>query len=343
MNAREWGADEVPLAGRPLGGVACVVPSPAPGGGVQGRGGGRRAGEDARRRRPRRRRLPARRPRGGSRSCSSARPTTARSRRPACALASHGYVVVLQDTRGRYASEGSSIPSATRGATATTRSSGRRRLPYSDGKVGMFGGSYVGATQMLAAAAHAARTSWPSSRYVTGSEYYEGWTYQSGALMQWFASTWASILAEDTDARRPPRAARNGGTGWSLCPSSPSGSSDPAPAADLAPYYRDWVPARDERRLLAAGEGQGPLQGDAGEGAARRRLARSLPEGLHRELPRSSRAGGDPRGAERPASAPRPLVPRAHVRGREDRRRGLRPGRLVRRRKPRPSSGSTTP
>ena len=50
----------------------------------------------------------------------------------------------------------SSTRSATRPPTATTPWSGRPRCPYSNGKVGMFGGSYVGATQMLAADGEAA-------------------------------------------------------------------------------------------------------------------------------------------------------------------------------------------
>ena len=48
----------------------------------------------------------------------------------------------------------------------------------------MFGSSYVGATQMLAAMAAPPhlKAIFP---YVTASEYYDGWTYQNGALMQW--------------------------------------------------------------------------------------------------------------------------------------------------------------
>jgi len=42
----------------------------------------------------------------------------------------------------------------------------------------MFGGSYVGATQMLAASARPPHlvAVFP---YVTAAEYYEGWTYQA--------------------------------------------------------------------------------------------------------------------------------------------------------------------
>jgi hypothetical protein len=154
-------------------------------------------------------------------------------------LASHGYVVVLQDTRGRYASEGEFYPFRDEGRDGYDTVEWAAALPYSDGSVGMFGGSYVGATQMLAAAARPPHLQ-AIFPYVTASEYYEGWTYQSGALMQWFASTWASILAEDTSRRKA--ASRSRWRDWvEPLPVDAFRLLDPSPAADLAPYYRDWV------------------------------------------------------------------------------------------------------
>ena len=67
-------------------------------------------------------------------------------------LASHGYVVVLQDTRGRYASEGEFYPFLYESQDGYDTIEWAAALDCSDGRVGMFGGSYVGATQMLAAA-----------------------------------------------------------------------------------------------------------------------------------------------------------------------------------------------
>jgi putative CocE/NonD family hydrolase len=154
-------------------------------------------------------------------------------------LASHGYVVVLQDTRGRYASEGEFYPFRNEGRDGFDTVEWAAALPYSDGQVGMFGSSYVGATQMLAAAERPPHLQ-AIFPVVTGSEYYEGWTYQSGALMQWFASTWASILTEDTERRNA--ASRSRWRDWvEPLPVESFRLLDPAPAADLAPYYRDWV------------------------------------------------------------------------------------------------------
>ncbi len=65
-------------------------------------------------------------------------------------LSTHGYVVVVQDTRGRYASDGVAVPhdEATDGYDSIEWVAA---LPYVDGKVGMYGGSYLATTQLMAA------------------------------------------------------------------------------------------------------------------------------------------------------------------------------------------------
>ena len=154
-------------------------------------------------------------------------------------LASNGYVVVLQDTRGRFDSGGEFYPFRNESADGYDTVEWAAALPYADGKVGMFGGSYVGATQMLAAMAKPPHLV-AIQPYVTASEYYEGWTYQGGALMQWFTSSWATGLAEDTLQRSA--AARAAPPAW--VETLPVGSYrllDPPPVSELAPYYRDWL------------------------------------------------------------------------------------------------------
>jgi putative CocE/NonD family hydrolase len=154
-------------------------------------------------------------------------------------LASHGYVVVLQDTRGRYASEGEFYPFRHEARDGYDTVEWAAALPQGNGQVGMFGGSYVGATQMLAASAvppHLVAI-FP---YVTASEYYEGWTYQSGAFMQWFTSTWASGLAQDTARREAADPARM--SDWiTTLPIERFPLLEVPPAARLASYYREWV------------------------------------------------------------------------------------------------------
>src|SRR5262249_61030170 len=69
--------------------------------------------------------------------------------------AARGYVVVVQDTRGRYAGEGGWYTFKNEADDGYDTVEWAAALPYADGKVGMFGGFYVGATQFWAEIAHA--------------------------------------------------------------------------------------------------------------------------------------------------------------------------------------------
>jgi putative CocE/NonD family hydrolase len=74
----------------------------------------------------------------------------ARASREFGELARRGYAVVIQDTRGRYMSDGVAQPhdEAQDGFDTIAWVA---QLPYVNGKVGMFGGSYLASTQLLAA------------------------------------------------------------------------------------------------------------------------------------------------------------------------------------------------
>lgn len=62
-----------------------------------------------------------------------------------------GYVVVAQDVRGRFDSEGAFVPVAQEMADGEDTIDWIVRQPWSDGQVGMFGGSYPGIAQWRAA------------------------------------------------------------------------------------------------------------------------------------------------------------------------------------------------
>jgi len=154
-------------------------------------------------------------------------------------LASHGYIVVLQDTRGRYESGGMFYPFRNESSDGYDTVEWAANLDQSNGNVGMFGGSYVGATQMLAAMAHPPhlKAIFP---YVTASEYYDGWTYQSGVLMQWFASSWTSILAIDTLRRHAENSRAS--TEWiKILPLQSYPILKTTGPTELAPYFKDWL------------------------------------------------------------------------------------------------------
>ncbi len=67
-------------------------------------------------------------------------------------LVQNGYAVKIQDVRGRFASEGEFYPLLYEAEDGYDTVEWAAQLPYSSGKVGMFGLSYYGFTQLLAAA-----------------------------------------------------------------------------------------------------------------------------------------------------------------------------------------------
>jgi putative CocE/NonD family hydrolase len=157
-----------------------------------------------------------------------------------------GYVVINQDVRGRYTSEGEWYPFLHESSDGYDTVEWAAALPYSNGKVGMYGGSYVGATQMLAAIAHPPHLA-GICPVVTASNYHDGWTYQGGAFEQWFNESWTSGLAQDTLNRYVQKHtdARNGI--WKLPLTEyalfelPQGASDTDRLRSLAPYFLDWL------------------------------------------------------------------------------------------------------
>jgi uncharacterized protein len=166
--------------------------------------------------------------------------------------AARGYVVIIQDVRGRYASEGEWYPFLHESDDGYETVEWAAALPYSNGKVGMFGGSYVGATQMLAAIAHPPHLA-GICPVVTASNYHEGWTYQGGAFEQWFNESWTSSLAQNTlDRQVSAETNATKGVGELPLASYPLFNFSEFRTSDLtgslAPYFLDWLahPSYDE-------------------------------------------------------------------------------------------------
>jgi uncharacterized protein len=165
--------------------------------------------------------------------------------------AQRGYLVVIQDVRGRYSSEGEWYPFKYESQDGFDTVEWAASLPDSNGKVGMFGGSYVGATQMLTAIVHPPHLA-GICPVVTASNYHDGWTYQSGAFEQWFNESWTSGLAQNTFDRLVSKNT-NAMEGAGTLPLTDyplfkmKVSSGPALTAALAPYFLDWLahPAYD--------------------------------------------------------------------------------------------------
>src|SRR6476660_3343535 len=157
--------------------------------------------------------------------------------------AARGYVVIIQDVRGRYTSDGEWYTFKHEPDDGYDTVEWAAALPYSDGRVCMFGGSYVGATQMLAAIAHPPHLA-GICPYVTASNYHSNWTYQGGAFEQWFNESWTSGLAQDTFAHAVGKSTNATIGMWKLpLTSYPLFNlpHDPSATDALAPYFLDWL------------------------------------------------------------------------------------------------------
>jgi uncharacterized protein len=126
-------------------------------------------------------------------------------------LASHGFVVIVQDTRGRYMSDGVARPhdEAEDGFDTIEWAAG---LPYVNGRIGTFGGSYSATTQLLAAPLRPPhlRAIFPSSSY--NSRY--DMVFRGGAFYLADGLSWN--LGQSVDVRRrqrDPAADRDGAIG----------------------------------------------------------------------------------------------------------------------------------
>jgi uncharacterized protein len=165
---------------------------------------------------------------------------------PVFKMVPRGYVVIIQDVRGRYTSEGEWYPFRHEQADGYDTVEWAAALPYSDGNVGMIGASYVGATQMLAAIAQPPHLT-AIAPNMTASNYHDGWTYQSGAFEQWFDQNWTSQLAQNTLERliHQNTDARVGTAALPIA-NYPVFNFGQLPAdaqltAAIAPYYLDWL------------------------------------------------------------------------------------------------------
>ncbi len=126
--------------------------------------------------------------------------------------ARQGYLVVVQDVRGSSGIDGEFVPFQHEAEDGYDTIEWAARLPGSNGKVGMYGFSYAGATRSPAGHPASAElvTICPA---MTASQYYDGWTYQGGrspALRHvvGYPSWQARQARKAKDARRAQRAER---------------------------------------------------------------------------------------------------------------------------------------
>lgn len=106
--------------------------------------------------------------------------------------AERGYAVVLQDVRGKYDSNGEFYPFEHEATDGYDTQAWCAEQPWSNGKLGTFGGSYVGATQWLPAPlAHESLTC--MAPVVAASDFYRHWIYDGGVFALSFNTMWGAL------------------------------------------------------------------------------------------------------------------------------------------------------
>lgn len=118
-------------------------------------------------------------------------------------LAKHGFVVTAQDCRGRFASEGDFYAFVNEGKDGYDSIEWAAAQPWSNGKVGTFGGSYLAWDQY-----HAAMYRPPHLEamfaVVGGANFYQEYGYPGGALnLGWPAWILSSARSSQQAARNP--------------------------------------------------------------------------------------------------------------------------------------------
>lgn len=111
--------------------------------------------------------------------------------------AAQGYIVVIQDVRGRGTSEGELKLFSHEIADSEDAVNWAAKLPGSNEKVGMYGFSYQGMTQLYAAASKplALKTICPA---MIGYDLYADWAYEGGAFCLAANLGWAIQIAAET-------------------------------------------------------------------------------------------------------------------------------------------------
>lgn len=104
--------------------------------------------------------------------------------------AERGYVYATQDVRGKYDSDGKFVLYANEANDGLDTMDWIAAQPWSNGKIGTLGGSYVGYTQ-IAPAVHNPKNLVAIAASVTTGNIFNDWTYMDGPLLLSFGIGWA--------------------------------------------------------------------------------------------------------------------------------------------------------
>jgi putative CocE/NonD family hydrolase len=161
-----------------------------------------------------------------------------------------GFVVVVQDVRGRFGSDGEWEPFEHEREDGYETVEWAARQPYSDGHIGIYGASYHGVTALQAAAADPPHLD-AVFAYSTGCDYHHGFIYESGAFELGFNLYWALGLTADEERDVDDAALRGALADARTNPRKYAERrplSSVLPTDDVASYWQEWLdhPKYDE-------------------------------------------------------------------------------------------------
>jgi uncharacterized protein len=164
-------------------------------------------------------------------------------------FARHGYHVVIQDVRGRGGSAGEFYPFRHEGRDGTETIAWLREHSASNGRIGMYGFSYQGATQLLAAAQQPEGLQCIAP-HMTAADLYHGWFYHQGALRLSASLGWGvQMLREDARRKGLREASDKLESAWVNIRAHsvhvPYAEHPATVDPDLPSYVRDWFAHRE--------------------------------------------------------------------------------------------------
>jgi uncharacterized protein len=159
-------------------------------------------------------------------------------------FAQHGYAIYVQDVRGRYESEGKWDPFRNEANDGYDTIEWAAKQPWSNGQVGLEGGSYLGHVQWRAATQSPPSlvTMFPA---VASTNIYKNWLAQGGAFRLSFNFGWGVVRMPNrimlpqywhTEKYAPPELSYE-----RILPHLPLKDIDLQNAGQAVPHFRDWL------------------------------------------------------------------------------------------------------
>ncbi|HEX9728774.1 MAG TPA: CocE/NonD family hydrolase [Gemmatimonadales bacterium] len=158
-------------------------------------------------------------------------------------FAAHRYVYVAVDVRGRYDSQGTFYPYRDDASDGHDAIAWAATQPWSDGRVGTFGGSYLGFNQWLTAPGAPAALQ-TMVVFVSPVDYFDSPAHTGGAFNLGGRLPWALLV---DDRENQDLTAVDWTTGLRHLPLA---SADSAIGRDM-PHFRDWVINADKNEYWA--------------------------------------------------------------------------------------------